>query len=223
MKDGDAPNEPALAPTSWALLCMLSCHPELSGYDIRKYIKWNLSYFYESPSRSQIYTDLKKFEQLGLATSRVESSGARSRRLYQITDAGRDAVVRWANDAPVELPTLKNSVLLRVSFGHLSDPGRLREILEEHVAHNTAMMRSAANDAKWAEADPAWAYARLALRWAHRHYDNERELARQMLEELDEAESTIARAARSGDRTITWPTTEYWYEIEKRANADDER
>lgn len=53
--------------------------------------------------------------------------------------------------------------------------------------------------------------------------DSERELARQMLEERDEAESMSASAAGSGDRMITWPTTEYWYEIEKRASGDDDR
>ena len=79
---------------------MLSYEYELSGYDIRKWIDWSMRFFYGSPAYSQIYSELKKLEQLGLVTSRVDSDGGtRSRRLYKITQDGLDAVTRWANDA----------------------------------------------------------------------------------------------------------------------------
>ena len=88
------------------------------------------------PSYSQIYTELKKLESLGLVTSRVErDEGTRSRRLYKITPAGMAAVTDWTNNAPVDPPVLKHSVLLRVTFGHLSNPARLKELLQEHVAY----------------------------------------------------------------------------------------
>ena len=78
--------KPNLAATSWALLGMLSYEHELSGYDIRKCSDWSMRFFYGSPAYSQIYSELKKLEQLGLVTSRVETSGGtRNRRLYKIT------------------------------------------------------------------------------------------------------------------------------------------
>src|SRR3954465_1072380 len=95
-----------LAATIWALLGMLSYEHELSGYDIRKWINWSLRFFYGSPAYSQIYSELKKLEKLGLVASRVgNSGGTRNRRLYKITEAGLDAVTRWANEAPVDPPT----------------------------------------------------------------------------------------------------------------------
>src|SRR6185369_3883784 len=101
MDDSAAKVKPNLAGTSWALLGMLSYEHELSGYDMRKYIDWSMRFFYGSPAYSQIYSELKKLEQLGLVRSRVENSGGtRNRRLYKITEAGMDAVTRWANDAP---------------------------------------------------------------------------------------------------------------------------
>jgi DNA-binding PadR family transcriptional regulator len=219
--DSDQPGKPNLAATSWALLGMLSYEYELSGYDIRKWIEWSMRFFYGSPAYSQIYSELKKLEKLGLVSSRVESASSRNRRLYKITDAGLDAVTRWANDAPLDPPVLKHGALLRVTLAHLTTPARLKEILQEHLAYADEMHRNAAKDAKWAGADPSWAYARVALQWAERYYANERELTLKMIKELDEAEATFPRAGDGGRAKIPWPTPEYWYEIEKKADADE--
>jgi DNA-binding PadR family transcriptional regulator len=219
--DSDQPGKPNLAATSWALLGMLSYEYELSGYDIRKWIEWSMRFFYGSPAYSQIYSELKKLEKLGLVSSRVESASSRNRRLYKITDAGLDAVTRWANEAPLDPPVLKHGALLRVTLAHLTTPARLKEILQEHLAYADEMHRNAAKDAKWAGADPSWAYARVALQWAERYYANERELTLKMIKELDEAEATFPQAGDGGRAKIPWPTPEYWYEIEKKADADE--
>jgi DNA-binding PadR family transcriptional regulator len=222
VKGSDQQGKPNLATTSWALLGMLSYEYELSGYDIRKWIDWSMRFFYGSPAYSQIYSELKKLEQLGFVTSRVDSDGSpRSRRLYKITDEGMAAVTRWANDAPLDPPVLKHSPLLRVTLGHLTNPARLREILQEHLAYADEMHRSAAKDAKWAGADTTWAYARVALNWAERYYANERELTLKMIKELDEAEAEFPRVGDGGRTKVPWPAPEYWYEIEKKAAADD--
>ena len=222
MEGSDPPGKSNLAATSWALLGMLSYEHELSGYDIRKWINWSMRFYFGSPAYSQIYSELKKLERLGLVTSRVENTGAtRNRRLYKITKAGLDAAIRWANEAPVDPPTLKHGPLLRVTLGHLSSPERLKEVLQEHVAFADEMHRRAAKDARWADADPSWAYARVALQWAERYYANERELALKMIKELDEAEATFPQARDGGPRRIPWPTPEFWYEIEKKADAEE--
>lgn len=222
MNDSEPERKPTLAATSWALLGLLSYEQELSGYDIRKWIGWGMRFFYGSPAYSQIYSELKKLEQLNLVTSRVEGSGGtRNRRLYKITPAGIEAVAKWANESPVDPPTLKHNHLLRVTFGHLTTPTRLKELLHEHVAYADQMQREAAKDAKWAGADPAWAYAQVALRWAERYYANERELALKMIEELDDAEAEFPQAGDGGPAKVPWPATEYWYEIEKKADAED--
>jgi len=222
MAENASDGKPNLAATSWALLGMLSYEHELSGYDIRKWIEWSMRFFYGSPAYSQIYSELKKLEKLGLLSSRVENTGAtRNRRLYKITPAGLEAVRRWANEEPVDPPVLKHGPLLRVAFGHMTDPERLKEILQEHVAYADEMARSAAKDAKWAGADPSWAYAKVALQWAERYYTSERELALTMLKELDEAEATYVEAGIERGKPIPWPAPDYWYEIEKKAGLED--
>lgn len=213
---------PNLTATAWALLGMLSYDTELSGYDIRKWINWSMRFFYGSPAYSQIYSELKKLEEQGFVTSRVESSaGGRNRRLYKITESGMTAVTRWANEAPLDPPVLKHSAILRVTLGHLTNPARLKELLQEHLAWVERMHLEAAKDARWADVEPAWAFARVGLQWAERHYAAERELTLQMIKDLDEAQAVFAQAASGTEAGIPWPKPEYWYEIEKKVDAEE--
>jgi DNA-binding PadR family transcriptional regulator len=221
MGEPESADKPSLAATSWALLGMLSYEWELSGYDIRKWIHWSMRYFYGSPAFSQIYSELKKLEKLGLLTSRVDNSGTRSRRLYKITESGLAEAKRWARNAPVEPPSLKHPAVLRITLGHLSNPAALKEMLNEHVAYVDEMQRDAAREAKWAGADPSWSYAKIALDWAERYYASERELTLKLIKDLDEAEARFPKVGEDGK--IPWPDPAYWYELERRiADEDDE-
>lgn len=221
-ESSENPAKAALAATSWALLGMMSYEEEVSGYDLKKWIDWSVDLYYWSPSYSQIYTELKKLEGLGLVTSHVErDEGTRSRRLYKITPAGMDAVTEWTNHAPLDPPVLKHSVLLRITFGHLSNPGRLKELLQEHVAYAEARHRKAVEDADGAEAEPAWAYSVLALRWAAKYYAAEREFALELIKEIDEADAILQKAPKAGyGKLRTKPG--YWREVEKQVQAKRE-
>lgn len=221
MEGEDPAAKTALAATSWAILAILSYEDELSGYDVKKVTEWSIRYFYWSPQFSQIYAELKKLEKLGLVTSRLDhDNGARSRRLYKITEAGLEAVTRWANDSPAEPPMLKHSVLLRVAFGHLAGAAKLKELLQEHVEFAESMQRQAAHDAHGAETLDAWAYPRLALEWASRYYASERELAQQMIKDLDAAEEAYARSG--GAAGVPRPSPRYWHEVEQQQEAAEE-
>jgi DNA-binding PadR family transcriptional regulator len=219
VEEPDRPTAPQLTPTGWALLGMLSYEHELSGYDIRKWTEWSMRFFYGSPAYSQIYSELKKLENLGLLTSRVENNGTRSRRLYKITETGLAAAAQWARETRAEPPSLKHPAILRVTLGHLSDPRALKEMLQEHISYVDQMQRDAAKEAKWAAADPSWAYAKIALDWASRYYTAERELALELIKDLDEAEANFPKVGQGAK--IPWPDPEYWYEIEKKAEAED--
>ncbi|MGY1897007.1 PadR family transcriptional regulator [Nocardia gipuzkoensis] len=187
MTDGVTPAVPDLPTTAWAVLGMLSHADELSGYDLKKWADWSLQFFYWSPSFSQIYAELKRLEKHGYATSRtvVHEDGVRGKRMYAITPEGRAAAANWVNHAPVEAPVLKHSVLLRAWLGNLAEPDRMREILTEHIAYAEKMRRRAEADARGAEANPDWAYPELVLRWCVRHYEAERDFARELLADID--------------------------------------
>ncbi|MBF6336733.1 helix-turn-helix transcriptional regulator [Nocardia abscessus] len=187
MTDGVTPAVPDLPTTAWAVLGMLSHADELSGYDLKKWADWSLQFFYWSPSFSQIYAELKRLEKHGYATSRtvVHEDGVRGKRMYAITPEGRAAAANWVNHAPVEAPVLKHSVMLRAWLGNLAEPDRMREILTEHIAYAEKMRKRAEADAQGAEANPDWAYPELVLRWCVRHYEAERDFARELLTDID--------------------------------------
>ncbi|MBF6331598.1 helix-turn-helix transcriptional regulator [Nocardia transvalensis] len=180
-----------LPTTAWAVLGMLSHAEELSGYDLKKWADRSLQLFYWSPSFSQIYAELKRLEQHGYVTSRIvlPVDGVRGKRMYVITAAGRDAVAQWVNRSAVEAPVLKHSVLLRVWLGHLADPDRLREMLTAHIDHMDSMRRRAEADAGKA-GRCSRAFPGAVLRWCVRHYEAEREFARELLADLEELTGT---------------------------------
>ncbi|MEU9038760.1 PadR family transcriptional regulator [Streptomyces sp. NPDC048352] len=176
-----------LPATSWAVLGLLSFGEELSGYDLKKWSDRSLGFFYWSPSFSQIYSELKRLEKAGYASSRMvtQDTGPRDKRVYRITDAGMTAVRQWAREAPVDPPVLKHGPMLRLWLGHLLEPEQLREVLCGHQEFAEDMRRRAEADAATAQENAAWAYPTLTLKWAERYYASERDLAAAMLEDIE--------------------------------------
>ncbi|WP_030385510.1 PadR family transcriptional regulator [Streptomyces sp. NRRL S-241] len=183
----DETNRRALPATSWAVLGLLSFGEELSGYDLKKWSDRSLRFFYWSPSFSQIYSELKRLEKAGYASSRMvaQDTGTRDKRVYRITDEGMAAVRQWAREAPVDPPVLKHGPMLRLWLGHLLEPEQMREVLAQHQEFAERMRRRAVADAEAAQDESAWAYPTLTLRWAERYYASERDLAAAMLDDID--------------------------------------
>lgn len=194
----DLPALPALPATSWAVLGLLSFGEELSGYDLKKWSDWSLRFFYWSPSFSQIYSELKRLEKAGFATSRTvaQETGSRDKRVYRITDEGMTAVRTWARTAPVDPPVLKHGPMLRLWLGHLLEVEQMREVIARHREFAETMRQRAEADVEGAKAEEAWAYPTLTLKWAERYYASERDLADAMLTDIEELEK--GRAARGG-------------------------
>ncbi|MFE6923486.1 PadR family transcriptional regulator [Nocardia sp. NPDC057663] len=216
------PGVPNLPPTSWAVLAMLSYEEEVSGYDLKKWADWSLRYFYWTPSYSQIYAELKKLENHGFASSRLDHDNAmRGKRLYQITDSGREAVTAWWNKAPVDASVLKHHVLLRVMFGHLGSPDRIKQILRDHIADVEELEQRATIDAEAAKSEPGWAYSQLVLQWAQRHYTAERELAQQLIDDIDNAAAVLEGAEHDDRADYPHPTPGRWREIEQRVREEE--
>jgi DNA-binding PadR family transcriptional regulator len=192
-----AEHRASLPATAWAVLGVLSFPGERSGYEVKTWADRSLRFFYWSPALSQIYRELRRLEELGYATSReAPQDGLRQKRLYRITDAGREAVAEWAAAAPAGPPVLKHGVLLRVWLGHLLGPDRLRAVLTEHAESADQLSRQAATHEQSANRAQLWPYPELALRWSTRYYEAERDLALRLLEDLDEV---AARAAGLDD------------------------
>jgi DNA-binding PadR family transcriptional regulator len=176
-----------LPPTAWAVLGLLSFPGERSGYELKKWADNSLRFFYWSPAISQIYGELRRLEQLGYVTSRpAPQDELRKKRLYRITDAGLAALTDWARTTPPGPPVLKHGVALRVWLGHLSDPEELSKLVTEHLDDTQSRLDEIRYSLRRADETQSWPYPEIVLRWGERYYQAERDLAEQMLADIDE-------------------------------------
>ncbi|MFD8023381.1 PadR family transcriptional regulator [Streptomyces lavendulae] len=189
MTSSQTSNKQELPPTAWAVLGLLSFPGERTGYELKKWADSSLRFFYWSPAISQIYAELRRLEELGYAASaRSGPEEVRAKRRYAITDAGRAALAGWASDtAEAGPPVLKHGLLLRVWLGHLSEPERLRAMVEEHMDRTLAELTAVREAMAHAAEVPEWAFPTLALRWSERQHLAELELAEALLADLAQA------------------------------------
>ncbi len=103
--------------TSYAVLGLLT-QGEASGYDLIKRAQAGIAYFFWSPSRSQIYAELRRLEAGGYVTERaVEQERRPDKRVYAITPSGEAALHGWLIDP--QTAGSHTILLLKIFLGRL--------------------------------------------------------------------------------------------------------
>lgn len=95
------------------ILGLLSLSPR-SGYDIKTVVDRSTRFFWAA-SYGQIYPELKRLEREGLIEGEDRPSGGRSRRVYSLTDRGREALHEWLLGSTLTIE-LRDESLLRLFF-----------------------------------------------------------------------------------------------------------
>ena len=95
------------------VLGLLAGRP-LSGYDIKAIVDRSTRFFWAA-SYGQIYPELRRLEEAGLVEGKSSPTGGRKRREYELTAAGRAALLRWL-EAPASMPELRDEGLLKLFF-----------------------------------------------------------------------------------------------------------
>lgn len=133
----------------FAILGLLSWKP-LSGYDLKKIIA-NSSTLYWSGNNNQIYTNLVQLRKEGLVTVEVQQQESLpARKIYSITDAGREALHTWVSSPPV-IFELHNNFLIQLSWAGKLDKPEIQRLLaayEREIEENLATEREKARRAK---------------------------------------------------------------------------
>ena len=102
--------------TDYVILGLLAERP-LSGYQIKKIVDIRFSFFW-SESFGQIFPALKSLSAAGLvAECETEHTDGRAAKTYQITPAGKDALIAWLSQ-PVEKESLRLEILLKTYFSN---------------------------------------------------------------------------------------------------------
>lgn len=100
----------------FGLLGLLS-YEDMTGYELSKTFKESLSFFWQAQT-SQIYRELNAMEETNWLSSYVEIQKEKpNRRVYSITEIGKEAFYRWLHtDLPLDFYPSRSETLMRVFF-----------------------------------------------------------------------------------------------------------
>jgi PadR family transcriptional regulator, regulatory protein AphA len=183
----------------YAVLGLLAGH-SASGYDLMKQFETSLANVW-SATQSQVYGELGKLADAGLAT--VTAEGPRGRKEYAITDEGGAELRRWLTDPPSS-PPRRNDTLLRVFFlNHLAPAEAVGYLTDEatRAAEWYASYRELEASIEWDDS-PLSVNGRLALEWGLRYATMHEEWARWAADQVssDRAGSDQVNGEVGGDQ-----------------------
>ncbi|MET0761683.1 MAG: PadR family transcriptional regulator, partial [Thermoleophilaceae bacterium] len=121
--------EPRLTPTSYIVLGLLSWAGEATPYRLKQLVAGSIGFFW-TLQHAQLYTEPERLARGGYVTERREEGGRR-RKLYKLTDKGREALAEWRAEPTARLSEVRDLGLLKLFFG--ADAGELAEVqLDAH-------------------------------------------------------------------------------------------
>jgi DNA-binding PadR family transcriptional regulator len=158
-----------LTTTEAAVLGLLRDQP-MSGYDLRKHAERSVAYFW-APAKTQIYATLPKLVQAGhLTATKVAQVSRPDKVVYELTDAGLDALREWIAEAPAESGHGRNVLLLKLYFGEVADAETLLPQVRER-RHEAEQLRAELEELDRAGHHDPLPYEGLTRRWGIRYAD----------------------------------------------------
>lgn len=112
-----------LTQTSYAVLALFEQVGEATSYDLKQAIEISIENFWPLP-HTTAYDEPARLAEGGYLTVRQEEGGRR-RKLYALTDAGREALHAWIAEPEAAPPQLRDEALLKVFAG--ADPEPIME------------------------------------------------------------------------------------------------
>ncbi|WP_406312285.1 PadR family transcriptional regulator [Streptosporangium sp. NBC_01639] len=171
----------------YALLGLLSERPA-SGYDLAKVFEGELGSYAWQAGYNRIYPELARLADEGLIEPAGE--GARGRRAYALTDAGRSELRAWLL-APRKGGAVRNEPVLRLFLLSALEPEDARRVLRE-IADNSEIQIAELGHAMAADTpvspDGSLPFGWLAAGYGLRQYQASRDWAVWALGELDKTE-----------------------------------
>lgn len=110
---------------SHAILGILTYKP-MTGYTLKKTFDKSISHVWTA-SLSQIYRELSTLEKKGYVTSSIVKQEDRpDKKIYKITQQGKNVFLRWLNDFPEKYSFPKrDEFMLRIFFGSKLEKNQL--------------------------------------------------------------------------------------------------
>jgi len=99
----------------YILLGFLHYKP-MTGYEMKQMLDHSTAHFWHA-HHSQIYTTLRQMEAEGLVSSAfIQEEGQPNRRVYTLSDPGRQDFTRWLEQPMTEMSPVKEELLVHLFF-----------------------------------------------------------------------------------------------------------
>ncbi len=122
-----------------ALLGLIHYGPA-TGYELKATFDNSIHFFWNA-TLPQIYRTLSQMEEKGWLTLKVEhQNGKPSRKVYEVTKAGREEFKRWLSEPP-EMPELRNAMLIKIFFGNHMQPSQFAAHLKAWREHHENLLK----------------------------------------------------------------------------------
>ena len=145
-----------LTTTSYALMALLAEHGEATSYDIKGLMDKSLENFWPVP-HTTAYEEPARLAAAGYLSVRQEPGG-RQRKLYSLTESGREELRAWAAEPTAAPPQIRDEVALKVFAG--ADPRPLMEARVEWHREKLAELQGYLDEVREAE---GWGGSERAL------------------------------------------------------------
>jgi PadR family transcriptional regulator AphA len=120
-----------LTPTSYLILGSVALLSRATPYDMKQLVGFSIGYFWSFP-HSQLYSEPARLAEMGLLEETREKGG-RHRRVYSVTEAGREALDLWLADARGDPPELRDPGILKLFFGNFGSKEAILRLAESQV------------------------------------------------------------------------------------------
>ena len=114
------PADLRLTPTSYAVLGLIRDTRPCTPYDLKQRIETTVENFWPVP-HTTFYAEPARLADAGLLSVEQEEGGRR-RKLYSLTDAGRDAIAAWVAEPGAGPPQVRDELMLKVFLGADPEP-----------------------------------------------------------------------------------------------------
>jgi PadR family transcriptional regulator, regulatory protein AphA len=121
-----------LTDSAHAVLVLIALRGPSTAYDVKRALA-RLAGEYWSAPHTQVYRECARLAEAGLLDEQPEEGGRR-RRVYALTDAGRDAVTAWVRDPAASSMEIRDVASLKLFAAELSTPEDVRALAEGQVA-----------------------------------------------------------------------------------------
>ncbi|HVD37817.1 MAG TPA: PadR family transcriptional regulator [Solirubrobacterales bacterium] len=122
-----------LTGTSYALMAVLHEFGEMTSYDIKQAMESSIQNFWPVP-HTTAYEEPARLAAAGYLAAKQEEGGRR-RRLYALTDKGREALAEWAAEPSAAPPQLREEAMLKIFAG-----GNPAGLVESRLAWHRAKL-----------------------------------------------------------------------------------